>query len=68
MIDTKQNRLKSKVVWVSVVSLVLLILNTAGVFDKIGMSETSVKIIADSILSILVLFGVLNNPTEGNNF
>ena len=68
MIDTKQNRLKSKVVWVSVVSLVLLILNTAGVFDKIGMSETSVKIIADSILSILVLFGGLNNPTEGNNF
>jgi uncharacterized membrane protein len=64
----KQKRYRSKVVWVSVVSLILLILNTAGVFDKIGMSETSVKIIADSILSILVLFGVLNNPTEGNEF
>lgn len=62
------NRLKSKVVWVSVISLVLLILNTAGVFDKIGMSETSIKVITDSILSILVLFGILNSPTDPNNF
>jgi uncharacterized membrane protein len=60
------NRLKSKVVWVSVVSLVLLILNTAGVFDKIGMSETSIKVIADSILSILVVLGILNSPIDIN--
>jgi uncharacterized membrane protein len=62
--ENKQNRLKSKVLWSSVISLILLILNTAGVFNKIGMSETSIKVILDSILSIFILFGIINNPTD----
>lgn len=67
MYDNKQ-RFKSKVVWLSVISLILIILNTFGVFEGIGITETEQKIIVDSFLSILVLFGFLNNPTDKENF
>lgn len=68
MREDKQNRFKSIVVWTSVASLLLLILNTAGVFDKLGMDQTAAKVIIDSILTILVLLGILNNPNDKANF
>ena len=68
MREDKQNRFKSIVVWTSVASLLLLILNTAGVFDILGMDQTAVKVIIDSILTILVLLGILNNPNDKANF
>jgi uncharacterized membrane protein len=68
MENNMQNRLRSKVVWLSAISLILLILNTFGVFDKIGTDETSVKVVIDSFLSILVLFGILNDPRDPKNF
>lgn len=62
------NRLKSKVVWISIASLVILIFGELGLFQKISITQDTFKIIIDSILSILVLFGVLNNPTDSENF
>jgi uncharacterized membrane protein len=63
-----QERFKSKVVWLSVLFLVLSVLNTAGIFEKIGVTEGMAKMTVETILSILVLFGVLNNPTDKENF
>jgi uncharacterized membrane protein len=68
MFNEKQKRWKSKVVWASVGGLILLLLNSFGVFEKIGITATTAKVIIDSILSILVLFGILNNPTEEGEF
>lgn len=59
-----KNKFKNKFLWVSIASLILLILSNSGILNKIGISEMSVKIITDSILSILVLLGILNNPDE----
>lgn len=64
----KQNRFKSVVVWSSIAMLLLLILNTAGLFDKLGIDQAAAKIIIDSVLGLLVLLGILNNPTDKDNF
>ena len=63
-----QNRLQSKVVWVSVASLVLLILKNYGLLDNLGLTVESYNEIVDSIVAILVLFGILNNPNSKDNF
>lgn len=63
-----QNRFKSKVVWLSVISMILLILDTLGVYKKIGITQDSIRVVIDAVLSILVLFGVLNNPTDTEKF
>ncbi len=61
-----QHRLKSKVVWISVVAQVVSILITLGVIDM-GMGDT-LNAVAVSICELLVVFGVLNNPTDSGAF
>lgn len=56
------NKLKSKMVWISIVSLILPLLGHFGLYKKFGITEDSIKITIDAILSILVLLGILNNP------
>lgn len=63
-----QNRFKSKVVWLSTVSLVILILSQLGLFKVLGITSEGFKIVADSLIGILVLFGILNNPEDENKF
>ena len=57
-----QNRLKSKVLWASVAAQVISILTLIGVID-VGAGETVNQVIG-GLLQLLVLFGVLNNPTD----
>lgn len=54
-----QNRFKSKVLWGSVASLILLIINQFNAIDS-----EQIKTAIDVILGILVTFGILNNPTN----
>lgn len=58
-----QNRLKSAVVWTAILGQVILILALfhPELTDK-------VKILFTAVIEILTLFGVLNNPTDKNNF
>ena len=58
-----KKRLKSKVVWLSVLAQVLLIV---GVF--IPNISDEVKIIGTCLIEIATLFGILNNPTDRDNF
>ena len=62
----KQNRFTSKVVWAAVLAQVVIILQVTGVLEisQIEMINT----VATAVLQILVLFGVLNNPTDGTEF
>lgn len=59
----KQNRLKSKVVWLAVLSQLLLVV----ILYKPEIAEP-LKITATSIIEILTLFGVLNDPSSKDNF
>jgi len=58
------NRWQSKIVWTSTFSLLLIILGTLGLYEKIGVTEDKLKTVIDSILSILVVLGILNNPSK----
>lgn len=62
----QQNRIKSPVVWASVISQVLSILLALGVIDT-GLGEM-VEQVAAGVLQLLCLFGVLNNPTDKAGF
>ena len=57
------NRLKSPVVWISVISQIALI---AAIFNP-DISD-SVKIIGGAVVEVLTLFGILNNPENKDGF
>ena len=57
------NRWKNYGLWVAVVSLLGLILGNYGLYTTLGLTSESFKAIADAILSILVMAGILSNPT-----
>jgi len=58
-----QNRLKSKVVWMSVLAQILLIIGLC-----LPDIANEVKVIATAVIEILTLFGILNNPTNPTKF
>ena len=61
-----QSRLKSKVVWLAVLAQVVVILQLTGLFQVSDIEI--VNGVATAVIQILVLFGVLNNPTDKDNF
>lgn len=63
-----RERLKSWAVWLSVLGAVGVILNATGVFEKIGLDSTSWDIIINAVGTILIAFGILNNPTNKTGF
>lgn len=63
-----KERLKSWAVWVSVLGALGVILNAFGVFEKIGIDSTTFDVIVNAVGTILIAFGILNNPTDKNCF
>ncbi len=64
----KQNRLRSWAVWVSAIGAVWTILSAFGLTEKWGIAEGTFKTVLDAIGTILIGFGILNNPTDSQNF
>ena len=58
-----QNRLKSKVVWVSLLGLIYFIVK-----EWIGFEIPQWDKFVELLLGTLVGFGILNNPTDNGNF
>lgn len=63
-----KERLKSWAVWVSVLGAVGVILNSLGVFEKIGIDSAAFDVIVNAVGTILIAFGILNNPTDKSSF
>lgn len=61
-----QNRLKSKVVWLSIVSILLPIIGHFGLYEKVDITQEQTQLIIDAVFAILTTLGVLNNPTNKN--
>lgn len=59
-----QPRYKSWALWLSVLGAVGVILNSTGVFEKIGLDSNSFEVIVNAIGTILIAFGIVNNPTS----
>lgn len=66
--EKKQPRWKSLVMWTSIASAVWVIISATGLAEKWGIEQTTAKTVFDAVCTILVAFGILNNPTDGNNF
>lgn len=60
----KQDRLKSKVVWVAALAQLTLILALILTPEDL----TTVKVVGGAIIEIATLYGILNNPTDKNSF
>lgn len=58
----EQNRWKSPVLWAGIVAQVVSLLILLDVID-VGMGET-INQVAASLLQLLALFGIVNNPTN----
>ena len=58
-------RFKSPVVITSILSLVFLILTNLNVID---LDSDTIQNIINALITILVGFGILNNPTDKEKF
>jgi uncharacterized membrane protein len=61
-------RFKSWAVWTSLVPVILILGDTYGLWNVINMPKTTFIQLLTSLGSALVTFGILNNPTDKENF
>lgn len=54
--------------WVSLAGAVWMILSSLGIAEKIGIDEGTFNTVVNSIGSILIVFGIVNNPTTPDKF
>ena len=66
--EEKQNRLRSWAVWVSVAGAVWVILQAFGLTEKWNLNHDVAKTIFNAIGTILIGFGILNDPTNPRGF
>jgi uncharacterized membrane protein len=59
-----KERLKNYALWLAVAGFVGLILQLCGV----NVAPAQYDLVVNSFLGILVLAGILNNPTHGNGY
>lgn len=64
----KQNRFRSLLMWSAVFAQVLSIMQLTGSFARLGLDAGTVGDVGAAVLQILVLVGVLNNPSDSQNF
>lgn len=60
-----QNRLKSKVMWVSIITQIISLLLALNIIDM-GTSDL-LNTLTITLCELFVTFGILNNPTSGNS-
>jgi uncharacterized membrane protein len=63
-----QNRLKSPVVWCTFATGLFAILGEWGLYETIGLEKEVLQHTVTFIISCFVLFGILNNPNDKENF
>jgi len=64
----KQNRFRSWALWVSVIGAIWTILSAFGLPQKWGVTDEILQTILNAAGTILIGFGILNNPTDKENF
>ena len=68
MTEEKQNRFRSWAVWLSAIGALWVILSAFGLPQKWGITDETFKTVLDAVGTILVGFGILNNPTDKSHF
>ena len=63
--ESKQSRLKSKVLWLTLLSAIVAFMFNSGIID-LHLSQVILNII-NTLLTLLAAFGIINNPTDPQN-
>lgn len=63
-----QNRWKSPWVWTSLAAVFILLMNNYGLWQFIGMEEVVFKDLLNLVLVFLASIGVVNNPTDSQEW
>jgi len=66
--DIMQNRFRSKVLWAAIVTQIITIMQLTGLWKELGVDAGQAGDVAAAILQLLVLFSILNNPTDSEKF
>ena len=66
--EEKQNRFRSWAVWVSVAGAVWIILQAFGLTERWGINHDVARTVFNAIGTILIGFGILNDPTNPSGF
>jgi uncharacterized membrane protein len=66
--SVKQNRLRSFVVWTAIAAELLSLGQLTGLFAKWGLDAGVAGNIVAGLLQLLVIGGILNNPTDAVNY
>ncbi|MEG1058760.1 MAG: phage holin [Clostridia bacterium] len=58
-----KEKLRSPMLWASIISTLLLILSATGI---INIEDSALNTITNSILSILSIMGIITSPSQSN--
>ena len=64
----EQSRWKSAYLWAAIIAQIITILQLGNVFQSLGLDAGLVGDIVAGVLQLLVLLGILNNPTDKENW
>lgn len=63
-----RDRLKSRVLWATLVGCLITVLSAFDVWDKLGITAEGFREIAASVGAVLAAFGIFNDPTNREGF
>lgn len=61
---SKQSRWRSPMVWGAIFGLIVAIITSTGIADKIGIDNVALKVILTALGEALAAAGIINNPTR----
>jgi uncharacterized membrane protein len=60
----KQNRLKSKLLWAAIIAQIISLGQLIGLWKELGVEAGLIGDAAAGVLQLLVIVGVINDPTN----
>jgi uncharacterized membrane protein len=63
-----QSRWKSYVLWAAIIAQVIVIADVVGLWQLIGIEKSVFSTVVAAVLQMLVIVGVINNPTDKVNW
>ena len=61
-----QSRWKSYILWSALGGVVIMFLQTAGVLEKMGITNEYANYIINTLLTALIALGIINDPSNAD--
>ena len=63
-----QSRWRSYVLWSAILAQLLVIADVLGLWQQVGIEKNTFTTVIAAVLQVLVIVGVINNPTDKENW